>query len=745
MTLRQRFESLLIYDPNHSPAAVSAWISRPSASEEQALGKLIMVASLAKNDRLHMDVISLIQEELRNSYYQSTDSKPERAFEHALQQVNRRLHLVITEGVAAWVETASILIAALWRDQCIISSVGNTHAFLLRRGRMHDLVGSAEVAVVNPVRIFSQIVSGQIQAEDQLLFATPSLLDFFSQEKLRRTMSDGSPSAAVHQWESTLLGIEQRAAIGIVILKVSTEESVVTPISRPEVQATLRQSAPQLSMEQLIAKEQSTQELLSPSLWPAIRDTVAQIGRAAQTLGRRLIHKPPRRVPPMGASGLLQARPRPQSRWLSFVYFAMSSGWSSIRRIITAFRPTRSGVPKSPEPVTIAPTLRPKRWSLNNVIRWWQRLNSRQQLSLGAAIVIVFILAVAVIPRHQQPATSQQTPAVSIQDYITQARAALLYGGESTAQEHLASAQTLVNALPHRSTKDKSAQQAYQQQLDQLTTQLAHHTVIQSPTTVVQLNVVAPQAQPQQLYFVNNHLVAVDPATSTVVNFTVGKDTAPVVVPQTQDIGKPQTGAVTATSTITFTNDRLGFIDLDVTKNTWKQLDATWPATNPRVQALGGYQNRVYALDAGHSSIVRFAHTASSLGTGIPWLKESADLGSARAIAINGSVYILQPKNIVEKYANGRKSAFTMPTITPALGDLTRIWTDASGTYLYLLDRPTNRIIVVSNKTDEATGKLIDQYTSPSWNAVHDFAINEKTKTAYVMNGTVINSFTLLH
>lgn len=740
MNLRQRFESLLIYDPNRSPMAVNVWISRPSVTEEQALGKLVVIASLENNDRLHLDVINLIQEELRNSYYQSIDSKPDRAFEHALQQVNRRLHLVITDGVASWVETASILIAVTWRDQCILSSVGNMPALLLRHGRMHDLLDVNTSTPVNPVRMFSQIVSGQLQSEDQLLMATPSLLDFFSMEKLRRTMSDGSPSAAVHQWETTLLGIEQQAAIGAVILKVQAEEQVITPIGRPEVQSTLYQSAPQASMERLIAKEQSTQELLSPSLWPAVRDIASQFGHGLQSFGRRLIRKPPRRVIPASTSGLTIPKPPSASAVRNTLRSSSTALWSGIVRVISAFRRSNSGVPRTPEPASIAPTLRPQRLSLNSAVRWFQHLNQRQQLFLGATVILLLVLAVAVIPRHQSPRTTANTPSVSIEDHIAQARAALLYGGEATAQEHLASAQTAVQALPHRTTKEKDAQQGYQKQLDELVTQLAHHTVITSPTIIAQLNVVAPNAQPQQLYFLSNHLIATDPTTSTVVNVTLGKDAAPTIIPQTQDIGKPQTGTVSTATTVTFATDRLGYIDLDVTKNTWKQLDATWPASEPRVQAITAYQNRVYALDAGHSTIVRFAHSATSLGTGALWLKEAASLGSARSIAVDGSVYILQPNNTVEEYANGRKGTFTVPTVTPALGDLTRMWTDVTSTSIYLLDQSKNRIVVISK-----SGKLIDQYTSPSWTALRDFAINEKTKTAYVLNGTVITSFTLLH
>jgi hypothetical protein len=98
MPLRQRFESLLLYDPNRSPDTANVWISHPSPSEEQALGKLIVISTIGGNDRTNLDIINLVQEELRTHYYQTIDSKPERALEHALHETNKRLHQVITDG-----------------------------------------------------------------------------------------------------------------------------------------------------------------------------------------------------------------------------------------------------------------------------------------------------------------------------------------------------------------------------------------------------------------------------------------------------------------------------------------------------------------------------------------------------------------------------------------------------------------------------------------------------------------------
>lgn len=743
MPLRQHYESLLLFDPHRSPTTANVWISRPSPSEETALGKLLVISSVESADRLNLDVINLLQEELRTGYYQSIDLKPERAFESALQLVNHRLHHIIADGVGQWVEAANILVAAVWREVMIVSVVGTVHAFLLRHGRMHDILEPNHSAARNPVRLFSHLISGQLQAEDQVLLCTSSLLDYFSPEKLRRTMLDVQPSAAVAQWESTLLGIEQRASFAAVVIQSLAPASVPIPASRPTAQATLNQSAPQVSMEHLIAKEQATERLLTPSIWPAIRDVFSQINASLGRLVRRVIlRKPPRRIVSSGTI-VPSAPPLPSRTWWSAMSRALRRGTDGLvdvlRRLFT--RPsTRSS---SPPPVTMSPVLR-RQWrpSLNSLVVWFQRLTRRQQFVLVLVVVAIALFAVSIIPKTLAPSSNTTATAITaaINDHLVKARAALLYGGQTTAEQDVTAAQTLVAKLPNRRPKDKAARQALQEQIDGLLAQLSKRTIVNNPATVVQLATVAPTAQPQQLYLVGTQVVTVDPQHAIVTTVTIGKSQSAETVPNQLDTGTPLTGTAFSTSTLMVVTDRLGFVEINLKTGGWKPIDSAWPKSTPRVQALASYLGRLYALDANHSAIIRFSRSANSFGTGTSWLKESADLAAARDMAVDGAVYILQPHGQVERYANGRRSVFTLATINPPLSQATRIRTDSDSTYLYLVDPSHHRIVVYSK-----TGQLIDQYESSAWQNLHDLAVSEKNKTAYVLSGTTISSITLLH
>ena len=295
--------------------------------------------------------------------------------------------------------------------------------------------------------------------------------------------------------------------------------------------------------------------------------------------------------------------------------------------------------------------------------------------------------------------------------------------------------------MPNHTAKDRAARQSALTSINQLIAKLSHQTTIPQPTVVANLLTTAPNIQPQQLYLSGTKLITVDPGQTIVTATTLGTtNTTTVIANPTIDTGKVATGAISGTSGVLFSTDRNGFLLLDTQKKTWKSLDATWPTPNSRVQSVAIYQNRLYTLDAAHTSIVRFTIGATSLGTGTLWLKEAAQLSAARSLQVDGSIFVLQPHGVVELYANGRKGTLTLSTIDPPLTDATRLITDSTMTNIYLVDPGHHRIVVMTK-----TGKLVDQYTSPTWTDLRDITVNEKTKTAYALSGVTISSFTLNH
>lgn len=739
MALRLSLDTLLLYDPNRSHATVNVWVAHPTPTEEYALGKLFVVSAIMTPSRLNHEIISIVQEELRERYYRSTDLKPDIAFEQSLQQLNQRLHQLIADGVADWLPQAHILVGLIHHQQLILSSIGAIHSYLIRHGRIHDIAEAGVAKAPNPLRIFESVVSGQLATDDRLLFCTASLLDYFSVEKLRRTISDHAPTDAVRNLETTLLGVEREIAFAALVILAETAEPRpafgLTPLSRTAA----ARVAPQVSMEQLIAREQATEKLLSPSIWPAIKDVFDQVRAAAsRTFGMLILRRPPRRV----ISGLASSRTASQttlSAWVNLLR-AVGRGLAAMARAavqavrVLLRRPAGAGLHLDRSTVQAVP-----RPSVNRMIVWFQRLGRPQRTIVVALAILIVVLAGSLAVKGRSPVVTKgkraDTVAASVREKIQRADAALLYGGEDTARQFVTDAAALVATLPKKTERDRTRRSPLLADLARLTRALSHQTIIDQPEHLIDLSTQFPAIHPNQLFLLDGQLVAYDPSTVTPVVTPLRTPTQAFVIKNTLDIGTPTTGTVGGGSTVLLATDRLEFVEIDTAKKTWHALTVgTGLSTAARIQSISVFQNRVYVLDAAGQKILRFNRGVNGLGDGTSWLKESANVKAGRTMVVDGSIYVLQPGGRVTEYEVGRQTSFALGGVTPPVTDLTRLWTTPASQRLYVIEPKTHRLIVFGKN-----GTFIAQYESPVWTRLRDVVVDEKTGQAYVLNGTTID------
>ncbi|RLE10373.1 MAG: hypothetical protein DRJ06_01255 [Candidatus Aminicenantes bacterium] len=106
---------------------------------------------------------------------------------------------------------------------------------------------------------------------------------------------------------------------------------------------------------------------------------------------------------------------------------------------------------------------------------------------------------------------------------------------------------------------------------------------------------------------------------------------------------------------------------------------------------------------------------------------------SARSISVDGSIWVLTKENEIDRYYRGRLKQTLKPKIFPELENLTKIWTCSSLPYIYCLEPDKKRLIVLDKK-----GKIVKQYQSEKFNNLLDFAVSEKEKTIYLLNGSEV-------
>ena len=215
-------DRLLLGDPDKTRSTVHVFIAHPTPLEEKALGKLFLLCEIDSNDKINQEIINVIQEVAKKNFYYSEETNLETAFENALAKVNEKLHHLITEGITNWLDKFNIIIGVLRRTELILSPIGRLYAFLIHRDKIIDILSQTTPwdNKINPYKIFSNLTSGQLNPTDQLLICTSSLLDYFSQEKLKRVISENLPTESIQQLEKTLLETDLKTAFGAIILRL---------------------------------------------------------------------------------------------------------------------------------------------------------------------------------------------------------------------------------------------------------------------------------------------------------------------------------------------------------------------------------------------------------------------------------------------------------------------------------------------------------------------------------------------
>lgn len=155
--------------------------------------------------------------------------------------------------------------------------------------------------------------------------------------------------------------------------------------------------------------------------------------------------------------------------------------------------------------------------------------------------------------------------------------------------------------------------------------------------------------------------------------------------------------------------------------------------------AVGGlhpYMSNLYVLDKGKKSILKFA--GSSYDESAYFKTEPSFTSAPYSFAIDGAVWVAEQSGLIHKFNKGVEEQFSVKGIPDSIGPSPIIYTDIDYTNLYILDPQKSRIIVIGKD-----GVLKNQYSDSTLKSASALAVNETSKTGYVVIGAKLYSFDL--
>lgn len=742
-----QIEKLLLTDLS-ATTVPHVGLAHPSPLEEQNFGQLGTLLTITGPDNLRHELAITITETLKDRYYHSTELNAEAAFESALTEVNRKLHTLLAEGVTGWLPTFSGVAFAIRGDQLILSLVGRAVVQLFRGSRIQDITGTpgAERAV-NPLKIFASVIVGKLLPGDAVLVASPTLLDYYSLDKLKRLITTEVPGETLATIESQLAGETHRHSFGALLISFR-EAPVGAQAPIPSLPSLPTQ--PQTSMQRLIAQEERTSAFLTPSFRTAATGAVRRILTATSDGVRRYIfQKPPRRRVPRPASALgeemipppqLHRRPRGTGAVDRFLA-ALGNGITSLRRIFgKAVASVRRA--ERPDPVMV-------RDHLVNLPRRTERRTSRflhriaswprnQQILAGIAVVLLVVFAQSVVmlgssKSNRVSTAQQQSLYASARQKVDAAVAALTYGNELGAAQQLAAAQADLAKLPKKPKVATSDLTKLRADLATALDRTQHRRRVDNPVTVADLGAAAT-ATPRFLLDLGTSFLIGEIGGGRYATVNPSSGAVQTLDPGAPDVGTGNHAAPEGTTGAIAYTDRNELLRYTTAKGgSFAPITLTLP-TGVDVKDLAIFQTRLYLLDAPNNRILRLTRAGTTYGSPTNWISDPAvDVRSGVSLAVDGSVYVLRPDGSITLLFQGKAGSLTLTPVSPAPMGPTKIWTSADAKHLYVLDPPSHRLIVYDKQ-----GALTEQLILPDSVPLTDFSVNEKTKQALLLSGTKI-------
>lgn len=156
------------------------------------------------------------------------------------------------------------------------------------------------------------------------------------------------------------------------------------------------------------------------------------------------------------------------------------------------------------------------------------------------------------------------------------------------------------------------------------------------------------------------------------------------------------------------------------------------------IGGLGVYFGNVYLVDKKANTVDKFVAAANGFGKTNYFSSTHADISQATAMAIDGSVWILNGDGNVLKFTKGKPDDFQLKSLNKPLSHPTRIYTDIDAKNVYILD-PSNSRIVVFGKD----GVFQTDYQADNFAKAKDFDVREKDKKIFILADNKILKITL--
>lgn len=723
----------LFLDRSDGRNAIHLFTAQSSPLEVKNLGRAFALIEFEQAETYTEEIVQTIDETFTNAYYRSTDFEIEAAFERALHKVNAVVHDLINKHGEAWVYQCNALLGVIHDSTVHLSTTGKVEGYLIQADTITDIIQRSQSTEVQPLKLFSALVSGKCPDRGGLLFTTVNLLDYLSLEKLRRTVKDHTATDAVDYLNAVLS--EHDALSNIAAFVIKFERATTTTSTNPEDAGALDRSdfsTDSDSMSKLIDQERTTGDLLTPSIWPALKKKMQYVGTqsAGKTEQRRAVSENYAKSQNAFVNGL-QLVGRFLLNAIKQILLVILAVVRWIGQLLLRLFKNRDSIS-----ATVG-------GSMSGAAGWWKRLSLAQKIFVAflAATVVVFTISILTTGQSSEESKQNEAYATALQqvgNILGETESKQLMQDETGARTSLAEAKDVLSTVPQDSAAYATTGADLQSRIDQLDNTLNKVTVLDNPTLVGDFSTSTGAATIGSITQIGKNIFGFAQGSAGIWRLNVEKQEVSTVLSDDASIaGYKSIENDTAATTLVLV-EKADFLQFNPVLEKTSPVDVALKDDELVAVDFDTFGDRLYVLSATANRIVRLQKTGNSYATPTSWLADGVDVSTAVSFDIDASIYILHADGAIKKYDDGNESEFAIDVFSPSLAGATHLVKNDPADPFVILNPTTQRVVVL-----DTNGKLQAQYRSAAFGQATDVLYDAATKTIYVVAANKVYSIGL--
>lgn len=692
MEYKLKADKLTVKNPKASGQS-HVYIAPSELAEGSGLGTLVIIAEIKSKEKKIPAMLNQIVQELGEYYYHSPTKNAEAALETTCQYFNENIMEICQKNWQWLKERISILVAAVQENSLSLSTYNNMRVWLGREGKIHDISGSDTESKKNatPKKIMSQIVSGQLEDNDVILLSNATIFDYFSEEKIRRTITTLAPTQACAFLKNALIDYKVTADFSTVIVKLISNKKSEYETGEPE-RARLLQGT---QMDGGLEQRNGNQFLINLK---KVKDNgtvlVGDLARKARQLPAKIAQ---RRNTPTEAATQTEPMSEIKTDWCAKL------GFDSER-----FRPKGA---------------------------WLQKLKVKEYRLIIFIIIIalLFVGSLRIIGNRRQTneeAQKIEAAIATIKDKINSIEAALIYKDDAKAQELLRETEGLLTNFEYKESETgKAALAELNQQAEEMKNKVYKLEKINQDGYFAKL----PEATSP-----SSNLTLAD----TGLYFIAGQQVYRVNLKDGTVSRQAVVNSETVNKIINLDGKQMVIygtgaeIFLMGKSDTLAQKKNFNLPEGEQAKDIAIYNSKIYLL--GGKNIYSYNYVNGAWDKPTAWLKQEANVAGDKSIAVDGNVWLAANNGEVSRYFKGKKEQFTLSGLYEQLSAETAIYTADGLSKIYLLDKEKNRITIANKQ-----GKVLRQILGDNLDKILAILPSGGEKELYILTMTGIYKLAL--